>query len=294
MRVLGVHQHRSAAGQGEEVAGHHPVPQAQQPVHPGRRGVGHPVVVAQQAGGGTAVQAQALPGVPRVRREEPGRLLVEQRHQVVGEQAQLAGLGRAAGGPGRVRHRRGVRPPVVGAEEPVEVVGGAGEEVRVAPGGEGPVEGGEGLPGARGVGDLQRAVEAREAHLLAGGPALVVGAHPAYEGAVGRRGAEPVTEAALHDLVEGARPSGDVVVDDQSGQAVALQRDRPVALPLDQSPEQFVAHLEQGVLAVGRLAQCEHPGAGRQQLHEGGRPDGTGGVLDVDRHAFNAIVELSV
>ena len=91
------------------------------------------------------------------------RLRVEQRHQVVGEQPQLLGLGRLPHGLGRVHHRGGIGPPVVGAEQAVERFRGAGEQVGVDPGGEVGVECGEGLPGARGAGDLQRAVEAGEA-----------------------------------------------------------------------------------------------------------------------------------
>ncbi len=156
------------------------------------------------------------------------------------------------------------------------------------------VEGGEGLAGARGAGHLQRAVDAGEAELLGRGPALVVRPHPAHEFAVGRGIAPAVAEAALHDLVEAARAGGDVRVDEQRRQAVALDRDRPVALLLDELPEELVAHVEQRVLAVGGLAQREHPRPGREQPHDGGGLDGVDGVLDVSSHAFNAIVEPPV
>jgi len=164
----------------------------------------------------------------------------------------------------------------------------------IHPGREVAVECGEGLPGARGAGDLQRSVETGEAEPLGRGPAVVVGVHPAHELAVGRGRAEPVAESVLHDLVEGARARGDVVVHDQAHHAVALDRDRPVALLLDELPEELVAQVEQSVLAVGGLAQGEQPRPGREQPHDCGRLDGMGGVLDVSSHTFNGIVEQSV
>jgi hypothetical protein len=94
------------------------------------------------------------------------RLRVEQGHQVVGGQPQLVGLGCLPHGLGRVHHRGGIGPAVVGAEQAVERIGGAGEQVGVGPGGEVGVQCGEGLPRARRAGDLQRAVEPGEAELL--------------------------------------------------------------------------------------------------------------------------------
>ena len=104
-----------------------------------------------------------------------------------------------------------------------------------------------------------------------------------------------MAEAALHDLVEGARARGDVVVDDQTGQTDALDRDRPVALLLDELPEERVAYVEQRLLAVDGLAQCQQPGtADREQLHDVGGFDGMGGLCEISSHDFNGIVELSV
>lgn len=97
-----------------------------------------------------------------------------------------------------------------------------------------------------------------------------------------------------HDLVESARTRGDVVVHDQAHHAVALDRDRPVALLLDKLPEELVAQVEQSVLTVGGLAQGEQPRLAGEQPHDGGSLDGMGGVLDVGSHAFNGIVEPSV
>lgn len=114
------------------------------------------------------------------------RLRVEQGHQIVGEQPQLPGLFRLPHGLGRVHHRGGIGPPVVGAEQAVERFRGAGEQARVHLGREIAVERGESGPGARGAGDLQRAVETGEADPLGRGAAVVVGAHPAHELAVGR------------------------------------------------------------------------------------------------------------
>jgi hypothetical protein len=100
-----------------------------------------------------------------------------------------------------------------------------------------------------------------------------------------------VAEAALHDLVEGARARRDVVVHDQAHHAVTLDRDRPVALLLDELPEEIVSQVEQNVLAVGGLAQGEQPRPGRDQPHDGSSVDDMGGVCDTSSHALNGIVE---
>src|SRR5215211_3762629 len=112
--------------------------------------------------------------------------------------------------------------------------------------------------------------------------------------AVGREGAPLVAEAALHDLVEGARAGRDVVVHDQAHHAVALDRDRPVALLLDELPEEIVSQLEQNILAVGGLAQGEEPRPDREQPHDGSSVDGMGGPSDTSSHALNGIVEPTV
>ena len=136
---------------------------------------------------------------------------------------------------------------------------------RVDPGGEVAVQRGERLARARGAGISSGPSNPANRSLLRPGPALVVRAHPAHELAVGRGRAPAVAEAALHDLVERARARRDVVVHDQAHEAVALDRERPVALLLDQMPEDLVAHLEQLLLAVGGLAQGEQPRPGREQ-----------------------------
>lgn len=222
------------------------------------------------------------------------RLRVKQGYQVVGEQPQLLGLGRLPGGLGRVHHRGGIGPPVVGAEQAVERFRGAGKQVGVSPGGEVGVECGEGLPGARGAGDLQRAVETGKAQPFWRGPAVVVRAHPAHELAVGRGRAPPVAEPALHDVVKDARTRRDVVVHDQAHHAVALDRDRPVALLPGELPEEIVSQVEQNVLAVGGLTQGKQPRPGREQPHDGSGVDEMGGVFDSSSHTFNGIVEPTV
>ena len=283
---MGVHQRRAPLGDGEQVGGHHRVPQRAQPRQAAGRCVGHPVVVAQQPGGGTTVQACPVPLVGRGHRDQVWCLRVEQGHQAVGEQPQPGGLGRLSHGLRRVHHRGGTGPPVVGAEQAVERLRGAGKQVGVNPGGEVAVECGEGLPGARGAGDLQRAVETGEAHPLGGGPAVVVRTHPAHQLPVAREGAPPVAEAARHGLVEAAGTRRDVVVRDQAHQAVALDRDRPVPLLLDELPEEVVSQVEQNVRAVGGLTQGKQPRPGREQSHDGGSVD--------DGHTINRIVEPSI
>ncbi len=93
-----------------------------------------------------------------------------------------------------------------------------------------------------------------------------------------------MAEAAPHGLVEGARTAGDVVVHDQAHQAVGLQRDRAVAVCLDELPEHVVAQLEQGLLAVGRLAEREHARPAGQQAQDGTGVDGLGDVGDSSSH----------
>ncbi|MEV1203997.1 class I SAM-dependent methyltransferase [Microbispora rosea] len=90
-----------------------------------------------------------------------------------------------------------------------------------------------------------------------------------------------------------ARARSDVVVHDQTHQAVALDADRPVALLLDELPEEHVAHVEQEVFAMGGLAQGEQPWPAREQPHDGGGLHGLDGVRDADIHTFNGIVEPS-
>ena len=94
------------------------------------------------------------------------RLRVKQGYQVVGEQPQLFGLGHLPYGLGRVHHRGGIGPPVVSAEQAVERFRRTGKQIGVNPGGEVGVKCGDGLPRARGGGDLQRAVETGEAQPL--------------------------------------------------------------------------------------------------------------------------------
>src|SRR5206468_5071537 len=76
--------------------------------------------------------------------------------------------------------------------------------------------------------------------------------------------------------------------------AVALDRDRPVALLLDELPEEIVSQVEQNVLAVGGLTQGEQPWPGREQPHDGSSVDGMGGVFDASSHALNGIVEPTI
>ncbi len=124
---------------------------------------------------------------------------------------------------------------------------------------------------------------------------LVVRAHPAHEIAVGRGRAEAVAEAALHDVIERARARRDVVVHHEAPEAVALDGEGPVALVLDQIPEDLVAQLAQLPHEVPGLAQAEQQGLGGKRPEE--RRDARaierpGRVLDI--HTFNGISEHSV
>jgi hypothetical protein len=249
--VGGERQDRPSLGDGEQIGRHHRRPHAEQPVHAARRGVGHPVVVAQQPGGGATVQ----PGSFEVLRRECRRVSIDQGNEIVGDQSQLVGLGCPPHGSGRVHHRFGIRPLVVGPEQAVQLSSDARRRQQI---GGVPLKGRESRPRAGRAGNLQRPVKPGETHPLGPGPALVVRPQPAHKLTIGRRCAEPVAEAALHDVVERAGARHDVVVDDQAHQAVALDCDRPVALPLDELPEEIVAYLEQEVFAVGGLAEREH------------------------------------
>jgi hypothetical protein len=211
---------------------------------------------------------------------------VEQGGVVVGEQAELLGLGGLSDGLRRVHDDGWAGPPVVGAEQVVEGFGGAGEQVGVEAGGEIAVECGEGLAGAGDVGHLEWAVEAGEPDLLGGGPAVVVCAHPAYEVAVARGGAPAVAEAVFHGVVEGAGAGGDVVVDDEAHQAVGFEADGAVALVFDEVLEELVADVEEEFFAVGGFAEGEQARPGGQQFQDAG-----GGEWG---HSLNGIVELTV
>ncbi len=58
----------------------------------------------------------------------------------------------------------------------------------------------------------------------------------------------------------------------------------PVALLLDELPEELVSQLEQNVLAVGGLAQGKQARPGREQADHGGGVDGVDGVLEGGGH----------
>src|SRR5690606_16755684 len=154
------------------------------------------------------------------------------------------------------------------------------------------VERGERLPRARGPGDLQRPVHAREAHPLLGRPALVVRAHPAHQLAVAGLLAPLVAEAARHDLVERALAGGDVPVHDQAHEAVALVRDPAVALLLYQLAEERVPGVEEVVLLVSGLAEGEDPRPRPEQPHQGAGRQGKG--FDGGLHAFDRIVGRTI
>nr|WP_229883860.1 hypothetical protein [Streptomyces omiyaensis] len=236
--------------------------------------------MAQQSGGGAGAEPGPVPRVAlRLVREVRGPG-VEEGGRGVGDRAQPVRAGAPSDGPGGVPHRDGFGPAAVLAEESVEDLGGAGERRGAAAGGEVGVEGGEGLPGARGAGPFQRAVDTGEAHALRRGPPFVVGARPADRFARGVGSAEPVAESACHDVVEVAGAGGDVIVDGRTRRAIALQRDDPVSLVFDELPEEFVAHVEEGVLAVGGPVQREQPRPGPDQPQDTCRGDDSGGVLD--------------
>ena len=97
-----------------------------------------------------------------------------------------------------------------------------------------------------------------------------------------------MAEAAFHDVIERARARRDVVVHHQAPEAVALDGERPVALVLDQMPEDLVAQLAQLPHEVPGLAQAEQQGPGGKRPEE--RRDGRaverpGRVPDL--HTFN-------
>jgi len=93
-----------------------------------------------------------------------------------------------------------------------------------------------------------------------------------------------VTEAALEGVVQRAGARGHVVVDDERPYAVALERDRSVALLLHELPEELIAHGEQDVLAVGGFAKGEQARSSRQQAHDGGAVDGMGRDVHAPQH----------
>ncbi|SCE90275.1 hypothetical protein GA0070214_103138 [Micromonospora chaiyaphumensis] len=84
-----------------------------------------------------------------------------------------------------------------------------------------------------------------------------------------------------------------MIVHGQAQQAVALDGDGPVAVLLDELPEEIVAQVEQDHLAVGGLTEGEHPRPVREQGADGGGVDGLGEVFEVSR-SLNGIVEPSV
>src|SRR5690606_25143080 len=111
----------------------------------------------------------------------------------------------------------------------------------------------------------------------------------------GGEGAEAVAEAVLHDLVEVAGAGGDVRVDQQALEAVALDGERPEALVLDQVAEDLVARLAELGDEVHRLTEAEQVGPGRQRAEEGryARSVERPGRFP-DFHTFYGIVEHSV
>jgi hypothetical protein len=164
-------------------------------------------------------------------------------------------------------------------------------------GGQIAVQPGEGGAGAAGPGQLERPVEAEEADPLGRGPVPVVLAHPAHELPVGGRPAEPVAEAAPHDVVERPGALRDVRVHDQCREAVALDRDRPVTLVLHEVAEGLVALPEERLLAVRGLAEGEQARRSRErpeQFRDRGALEGPAGVDDRGFHTFDRIVEPSV
>jgi hypothetical protein len=81
-----------------------------------------------------------------------------------------------------------------------------------------------------------------------------------------------VAEPGRDGGVEVHVTAGDVVVDQQPGHRVGLDRERPEA-PLDQCGQQLVADLGEGGLAVRRLTerqQLGRPGSGPEQVGERG------------------------
>ena len=103
-----------------------------------------------------------------------------------------------------------------------------------------------------------------------------------------------MAEPALHHLVQVARTRRDVAVDDQPFQAVSLDRDRPVALLLDELTEEVVSQLKKDFLAVGGLTQREQTWPARQQPHDGIGVDGVSGVNERRSHTFDGIVESPI
>jgi hypothetical protein len=80
---------------------------------------------------------------------------------------------------------------------------------------------------------------------------------------------ESVAEPGRQHVVERPGAVRHVRVDRAAGQAVALDRDRPVALVLDQVPEGLVAQPRELLEQVGRLAEPQQSRPGRQRIQEG-------------------------
>lgn len=264
-----------------QVRRHHRVTQTGEPGHPRFRRVGHPGVITQQAGRGAGVQPGPVPLLAGGGGDQPRRLRVHQRGEVVGEQPQGDGLDGTTDRRRRVHGRGGIGPAFVGPHQPVDLDGRPREQRGIEVGGEVTVQRGQRTARARGVHQLQRAVEAVEPQAVGGG--LVVLPHPRHQLAINRRDTPPVTEPRGHDVVESARAAGHPLIDDQPREAVALDRDRPVHLVFDELAEHAVAHQEELLHAVRGFAQAEQPRAGREGVQEVG-----------EIHAFDRIPEQPV
>ena len=172
------------------------------------------------------------------------------------------------------------------------VSAGPGSRSGFYPGREVGVERGECLPRACGAGSSPagRRTRAKRSR-SAPAPAVVVRTHPPHELAVGRGLPDPWLKPRAMTVVEGARARDDVVVDDQAHHAVALDRDRPVALLLDELPEEIVPS----------SSRASSPWVGSPKASSCGGPESSprtaaasmawAADLMARGHAFNAIVE---
>ena len=74
-----------------------------------------------------------------------------------------------------------------------------------------------------------------------------------------------MAETGLHHLTEFSLSVRDEGVDRQGGEAIRLDRDRSVAIVLDEILERLVSQLRERLHAVHGLAQAEQSGPGRKR-----------------------------
>src|SRR5437870_13423116 len=90
-------------------------------------------------------------------------------------------------------------------------------------------------------------------------------AHPGDEFAVGSGLLEPMAEARPYDSVEFSLSVCDEGIDRQGGQAIRLDRDRPVPVVLDKMLKCLVSQLRKRLHAVHGLSPAEKSRPRRQR-----------------------------